>query len=129
MSMSESVTEFSEVLPPYYPPPTSSSVRVVGLVVVVGRWGGTDSGTKAYHPSFLSSPFLVYCEWMLHEKTQASILLEVDLSDCPESYCYYYYIWVISNAVTQFILMSVFPMQLLILFLCLSFPCSYSFYS
>ena len=30
---------------------------------------------------------------MLHEKPQASILLEVDLSVCPESsyYCYYYY--------------------------------------
>ena len=43
----ESVTEFSEVLPPYFPPPTSSSVRVggVGLVVVVGSCGGTDSGT------------------------------------------------------------------------------------
>ena len=41
MSMSESVTEFSEVLPP----PTSSSVRVGGLVVVVGSCGGTDNGT------------------------------------------------------------------------------------
>ena len=35
MSMSESVTEFSEVLPPYFPLPTSSSVRVGALVVVV----------------------------------------------------------------------------------------------
>ena len=41
MSMSESVTEFSEVLSP----PTSSTVRVWGLVVVVGSCGGTDSGT------------------------------------------------------------------------------------
>ena len=45
MSMSESVTEFSEVLPLYFPPPTSSSVRVEGVVVVVGSCGGTDSGT------------------------------------------------------------------------------------
>ena len=40
MSMSESVTEFSEVLPPYFPPLTSSSVRVGGA-----SGGGTDSGT------------------------------------------------------------------------------------
>ena len=45
MSMSESVTEFSEVLPPYFSPPTSSSVRVGGVVVVVGSCGGTDNGT------------------------------------------------------------------------------------
>ena len=45
MSMSESVTEFSEVFLPYFPPPTSSSVRVMGLVVVVGSCGSTDSGT------------------------------------------------------------------------------------
>ena len=45
MSMSESLTEFCEVLPPYFPPPTSSSVRVGGVVVVVGSCGGTDSGT------------------------------------------------------------------------------------
>ena len=45
MSMSEIVTEFSEVLPPYFPPFTSLSVRVGGLVVVVGSCGGTDSGT------------------------------------------------------------------------------------
>ena len=46
MSMSESVTEFSEVLPPYFPPPTPSSVRVGGVVVVgVGSCGGIDSGT------------------------------------------------------------------------------------
>ena len=45
MSMSESVTEFSEVLPPYFPRSTSSSVRVWGVVVVVGSCGGTDSGT------------------------------------------------------------------------------------
>ena len=46
MSMNESVTEFSEVLPPYFPSPTSSSV-IVGkvVVVVVGSCGGTDSGT------------------------------------------------------------------------------------
>ena len=45
MSMSESVTEFSEVLPPYFPLHSSSSVRVGGLVVVIGSCGGTDSGT------------------------------------------------------------------------------------
>ena len=44
MSMSESVTEFSEVLPPHFPSPTSSTVRDGGLVVV-GSCGGTDSGT------------------------------------------------------------------------------------
>ena len=44
MSMSESVTRFSEVLPPYFTPPNSSSVRVWGVVVVVGSCGGTDSG-------------------------------------------------------------------------------------
>ena len=57
---------------------TSSSVTVWGLMVVVGSSGGTDSGTKASPPSFLSCPFHVCCEWMLHEKPQASILLEVD---------------------------------------------------
>ena len=41
MHMSVSVTEFSEVLPPA----TFSSVRVGGVVVVVGGCGGTDSGT------------------------------------------------------------------------------------
>ena len=30
----ETMTAFSEVLPPYFSPPTSSSVRVGGLVVV-----------------------------------------------------------------------------------------------
>ena len=30
MSMSESGNEFFEVLPPYFPPPTSSSLRVSG---------------------------------------------------------------------------------------------------
>ena len=46
MNMSESVTEFSEVLPPYFPPPTSTSARVGGVVVVVvANCGGTDSGT------------------------------------------------------------------------------------
>ena len=41
-----SVTEFSVVLQPYFPCPTSSSVRVGGVVVVVvGSCGGTDSGT------------------------------------------------------------------------------------
>ena len=44
MSMSVSVTEFTEVLPPFFPPPTFSSVRVEGVVVVVGGCGGTDSG-------------------------------------------------------------------------------------
>ena len=44
--MSVSVTEFSEVLPPFFPPPIFSSVRVEGgVVVVVSGCGGTDSGT------------------------------------------------------------------------------------
>ena len=48
MNLSVSVTEFSEVLPPFFPPPTFSSVRVGGVVVVVvvvGGCGGTVSGT------------------------------------------------------------------------------------
>ena len=46
MRMSVSVTEFSEVLPPFFPPPTFLSVRVGGVVVVVvDGCGGTDSGT------------------------------------------------------------------------------------
>ena len=46
MSISESVTEFAEVLLPYFNPHTSSSVRVwgEGVVLVVGSCGGTDSG-------------------------------------------------------------------------------------
>ena len=43
--MSVSVTEFSEVLSPFFPPPTFSSVRVGEVVVMVGGCGGTDSGT------------------------------------------------------------------------------------
>ena len=43
--MSVSVTEFSKVLTPFFPPPTFSSVRDGGVVVVVGGYGGTDSGT------------------------------------------------------------------------------------
>ena len=42
---SVSVTEFSEVLPPFFPPPTFSSVKVGGVLVVVGGCGGTVSGT------------------------------------------------------------------------------------
>ena len=34
--------------------------------------------------------FSEYCEWMLHEKPQASFLLEMDLAVCPESYVYHY---------------------------------------
>ena len=51
MSMSVSVTEFSEVLPPFFPPSISSSVRVGGVVVVVGSCGGNDSGTQTSTPS------------------------------------------------------------------------------
>ena len=43
--MCVSVTELSEVLPRFFRPPTFSSVRVGGVVVVVGGCGGTDSGT------------------------------------------------------------------------------------
>ena len=39
------VTEFSEVHPPFFPPPTFSSVRDGGVMVVVGGCGGTVSGT------------------------------------------------------------------------------------
>ena len=58
MSMSVSVTEFSEVLPPF-PPPTSSSIRVGGVVVVVSSCGGTDSGTLASTPSYPVFPLSV----------------------------------------------------------------------
>ena len=50
MRVSVSVTEFSEVLPPFFPPPTFSSVRVAGVVVVVGCCGGIDIGTQAFTP-------------------------------------------------------------------------------
>ena len=43
--VSVSVPEFFEVLPPFFPPPIFSSGRVGGVVVVVGGYGGTDSGT------------------------------------------------------------------------------------
>ena len=42
--MSVSGTESSEVLPPFFPPPTFSFVKVGEVVVVVGGCGGTDSG-------------------------------------------------------------------------------------
>ena len=42
--MSVSATEFSKVLPPFFPTPTFSSVKGGGVVVVVGGCGGTDSG-------------------------------------------------------------------------------------
>ena len=47
MSMSESVTEFSEVLSPYFPPPPLDLEELGGggVVVVVGSCGGTDSGS------------------------------------------------------------------------------------
>ena len=41
--MSVSATESSEVLPPFFPPPTFSSVKGGEGVVVVGGCGGTDS--------------------------------------------------------------------------------------
>ena len=43
LSVCVSVTAFSEVLPPFFPPPIFSSVTVGGLVVVVGGCGGTGS--------------------------------------------------------------------------------------
>ena len=52
MSMSESVSEFSEVLLPFLSPLTSSSVRVGEVVVVVDSCGSTDSGTQASTPSY-----------------------------------------------------------------------------
>ena len=45
MCVSVSVTEFSEVLPPFFPPPTFPSVRVGWGVVEVGGCVGTGSGT------------------------------------------------------------------------------------
>ena len=45
MNLSESVTEISEVLPPYFPPTTSSSETIAGLMLVVGICFGTYSGT------------------------------------------------------------------------------------
>ena len=44
MSMSERVTEFFEVLPPYIPPPTSCICKSSGIVVA-GSCAGTDSVT------------------------------------------------------------------------------------
>ena len=43
LCVSVSATESSEVLPLFFPPPTFSSVKVWGVVVVVGGCGGTDS--------------------------------------------------------------------------------------
>ena len=45
MSMSESVTEFSEVLPTFLPHLFICKSWEGGLVVGVGSCGGTDSGT------------------------------------------------------------------------------------
>ena len=59
MSMSESVTQFSEVLPPYFPTFTSSSVRLGGLVVVVVVLIVVPK--LLLHP-FCLSPFSVCCE-------------------------------------------------------------------
>ena len=42
--MSVSATEFSEVLPPFFPTPTFSAVKIGGVVVMLGGCGGTDSG-------------------------------------------------------------------------------------
>ena len=53
----ESVAEFSEVLPPFFPPQTSSSVRVGVVVVVIDSCGGSDSGTYASPPSYPVFPF------------------------------------------------------------------------
>ena len=39
-----SATEFSEVIPSFFPRTTFSSVKVGVVVVVVGGCGGTDSG-------------------------------------------------------------------------------------
>ena len=48
-----------------------------------GSGGGTNSGTLLLLRPILSSP--------ISEKFQASILLEIDLAVCLESYCCYYY--------------------------------------
>ena len=73
MSMSQSVTEFSVVLPPYFPPPTSSSVRVGGVVVVVGSYGGTDSGSKASPPSWQSYSVFPFSLYVMNECWMKSI--------------------------------------------------------
>ena len=59
MSMYESVTEFPEVLPPYFPSPHLLICESLGVVVVVCSCGGTDSGIpKLFLDPILSSPFL-----------------------------------------------------------------------
>ena len=89
MSMSVSVTEFSEVLPPF-PPPTSSSVGVGGVVV---GWVVVVVPELLLHP--ILSSLILWVLWVnVHRGPRAGILLEVDLSVRPESYYYYYYyIW------------------------------------
>ena len=78
MGMSESVTEFSEVFLPTF----------LHHLFICKSWGSSDGDTDSSPPSFISSQFLVCCEWMLHENPQASILLEMDLSVGSESYYY-----------------------------------------
>ena len=58
MCVCVSATEFSEVLPPFFPPPTFSSVKVGGVVVVVGGCGGTEVVSKLIFNPSLSSLFL-----------------------------------------------------------------------
>ena len=60
-------------------------ILLVKIWVVVGSCGGANSGTAALSSSFpLNS-----CEWMFHETSGASILLELDLTVCPADYYYY----------------------------------------
>ena len=60
MSMSVSVTEFSKVLPPFFPPPTFSSVRVGGLAGRVGglRWWWVVVVVLIVVPKLLLHPLL-----------------------------------------------------------------------
>ena len=91
MIMNESVTEFLRFYLPTFLPHLLLC-ESLGVLVIVGSWGGTDSGTYASSPSKPVFSFSVNVfECMLHEKPQASIVLEMDLIVCPESDYYYYY--------------------------------------
>ena len=69
---------------PFFPPPTSCSVRVGG------SRGGSDSGTYASPPFYHVFPFSLNVV-NEYEKPLASFLLEIDLAVCPESSYYYYH--------------------------------------